>query len=51
MLASKDINDLISTVTALRNHESACAWNIKQTFASIIPYMLEETYEVIDGIE
>ncbi|WP_407966027.1 nucleoside triphosphate pyrophosphohydrolase [Bartonella sp. C271] len=51
MLASKDINDLISIVTALRNRESGCAWNIKQTFESIIPYMLEETYEVIDAIE
>ncbi|WP_438721495.1 nucleoside triphosphate pyrophosphohydrolase [Bartonella rochalimae] len=51
MLASKDINDLISIVAALRNPESGCAWNIKQTFESIIPYMLEEAYEVIDAIE
>ncbi|ATO57286.1 nucleoside triphosphate pyrophosphohydrolase [Bartonella sp. 1-1C] len=51
MLASKDINDLISIVAALRNRESGCTWNIKQTFESIIPYMLEEAYEVIDAIE
>ncbi|WP_273720697.1 MULTISPECIES: nucleoside triphosphate pyrophosphohydrolase [unclassified Bartonella] len=51
MIASKDINDLIAIVTALRNRESGCVWNIKQTFESLIPYMLEEVYEVIDAIE
>ncbi|WP_208437643.1 nucleoside triphosphate pyrophosphohydrolase [Bartonella taylorii] len=51
MLASKDINDLITIVTALRNRDSGCIWNIKQTFESLIPYMLEEVYEVIDAIE
>ncbi|GAA5105110.1 nucleoside triphosphate pyrophosphohydrolase [Bartonella jaculi] len=51
MIASKDINDLIAIVTALRNRDSGCVWNIKQTFESLIPYMLEEVYEVIDAIE
>ncbi|EJF81223.1 Nucleoside triphosphate pyrophosphohydrolase/pyrophosphatase MazG [Candidatus Bartonella washoeensis] len=51
MFASKDINDLIAIVAALRNRDSGCIWNIKQTFESLIPYMLEEVYEVIDAIE
>ncbi|ATP12269.1 nucleoside triphosphate pyrophosphohydrolase [Bartonella henselae] len=51
MFASKDINDLIAIVAGLRNRESGCIWNIKQTFESLIPYMLEEVYEVIDAIE
>ncbi|WP_208440561.1 nucleoside triphosphate pyrophosphohydrolase [Bartonella raoultii] len=51
MIASKDINDLITIIAALRNPESGCVWNIKQTFESLIPYMLEEVYEVIDAIE
>ncbi|KEC55008.1 nucleoside triphosphate pyrophosphohydrolase [Bartonella koehlerae] len=51
MFASKDINDLIAIVAALRNRESGCIWNIKQTFESLIPYMLEEVYEIIDAIE
>ncbi|MCZ2159043.1 nucleoside triphosphate pyrophosphohydrolase [Bartonella sp. 220] len=51
MNASKEINDLIAIVSALRNRESGCVWNIKQTFESLIPYMLEEVYEVIDAIE
>ncbi|WP_078691783.1 nucleoside triphosphate pyrophosphohydrolase [Bartonella taylorii] len=45
------MNDLIAIVTALRNRDSGCIWNIKQTFESLIPYMLEEVYEVIDAIE
>ncbi|WP_019222594.1 nucleoside triphosphate pyrophosphohydrolase [Bartonella rattaustraliani] len=51
MIASKDINDLITIVTALRNRENGCAWHIKQTVESLIPYMLEEAYEVIDSIK
>ncbi|UNE55299.1 nucleoside triphosphate pyrophosphohydrolase [Bartonella machadoae] len=51
MIASKDINDLIAIVKALRNPHNGCVWNIKQTFESLIPYMLEEVYEVIDAIE
>ncbi|UTO29111.1 nucleoside triphosphate pyrophosphohydrolase [Bartonella harrusi] len=51
MIASKDINDLIAIVKALRNPDNGCIWNIKQTFESLIPYMLEEVYEVIDAIE
>ncbi|GAA5103133.1 nucleoside triphosphate pyrophosphohydrolase [Bartonella acomydis] len=51
MRASNDINDLIAIVTALRNRDSGCIWNIKQTFESLMPYMLEEVYEVIDAIE
>ncbi|MEL6088827.1 nucleoside triphosphate pyrophosphohydrolase [Bartonella schoenbuchensis] len=51
MLASKDINDLITIITMLRNRDSGCAWDIKQTFESIIPYTIEEVYEVIDAIE
>lgn len=51
MLASRDIKDLIAIIVALRNRDSGCTWNIKQTFESLIPYMLEEVYEVIDAIE
>ncbi|MGF7158142.1 nucleoside triphosphate pyrophosphohydrolase [Bartonella heixiaziensis] len=51
MFASKDINDLIAIVAALRNRDSGCIWNIKQTSESLIPYLLEEVYEVIDAIE
>lgn len=35
----------------LRNPETGCPWDLKQTFASIIPHTLEEAYEVVDAIE
>jgi len=35
----------------LRNPESGCAWDIKQDFHSLIPYTIEEAYEVVDAIE
>ncbi|WP_455474757.1 nucleoside triphosphate pyrophosphohydrolase [Bartonella sp. B30(2025)] len=51
MLASKNIHDLTTIIVALRDHDNGCVWNKKQTFSSLIPYLLEEAYEVIDAIE
>jgi len=35
----------------LRDPKTGCPWDKKQTFASIAPYTIEETYEVVDTIE
>jgi len=35
----------------LRDPENGCPWDIKQDFASIVPYTIEEAYEVADAIE
>ena len=35
----------------LRDPENGCPWDIKQTFASIVPHTIEEAYEVADAIE
>ncbi len=51
MQASKDITRLIEIMAALRNPHTGCPWDIKQDFASIKPYTLEEAYEVADAIE
>ncbi len=34
----------------LRDPENGCAWDLKQNFASIAPYTIEEAYEVADAI-
>ncbi len=34
----------------LRDPETGCAWDIKQTFETIAPYTIEEAYEVADAI-
>src|SRR5690606_6290845 len=34
----------------LRDPQSGCPWDIKQSYATIVPYTLEEAYEVADAI-
>ena len=50
-MAKADIADLQYLMQRLRNPETGCPWDLKQTFASIVPYTLEEVYEVVDTIE
>lgn len=42
---------LLDVMSALRDPENGCPWDIKQTLKSIVPYTLEEAYEVADAIE
>lgn len=51
MHPSQDIETLLTIMERLRDKESGCPWDIEQTFASIIPYTIEEAYEVMDAIE
>ncbi|EFE97890.1 nucleoside triphosphate pyrophosphohydrolase [Serratia odorifera] len=41
---------LLTIMKTLRDPDSGCPWDRQQTFASIAPYTLEETYEVLDAI-
>ncbi|MGC9455930.1 MAG: nucleoside triphosphate pyrophosphohydrolase [Halothiobacillaceae bacterium] len=45
------IDRLRALMAALRDPESGCPWDIRQTFASIAPYTVEEAYEVLEAIE
>ena len=51
MQPSKDISRLIEIMTALRDPDTGCKWDIEQDFASIRHYTIEEAYEVADAIE
>jgi len=51
MQPSRDISRLNEIMAALRTPESGCPWDLEQTFATIVPYTLEEAYEVADAIE
>jgi MazG family protein len=42
---------LIEIMARLRDPETGCPWDRRQDFASLIPYTLEEAYEVADAIE
>jgi nucleoside triphosphate diphosphatase len=50
MQKSRDINRLLEIMTALRNPQTGCSWDIEQTFTTIAPYTIEEAYEVSDAI-
>ncbi|TKI08827.1 nucleoside triphosphate pyrophosphohydrolase [Martelella alba] len=41
---------LLDIMTRLRDPRTGCPWDRRQTFDSIAPYTLEETYEVLDAI-
>jgi len=42
--------ELIRVVAQLRNPEGGCPWDLEQTHASLVPYVLEEAHEVADAI-
>jgi len=45
------LQDLLNLMARLRDPQHGCPWDIKQTYASIVPHTLEEAYEVADAIE
>jgi len=42
--------ELIAVVARLRDPEGGCPWDLEQTHASLVPYVLEEAHEVADAI-
>jgi len=49
--AQRDIAALLEVMRRLRDPKSGCPWDIEQTFATIVPYTIEEAYEVAGAIE
>ncbi|GAA5218409.1 nucleoside triphosphate pyrophosphohydrolase [Corallincola platygyrae] len=45
------INKLIDVMAKLRDPNGGCPWDLKQNFSTIVPYTLEEAYEVAHAIE
>ena len=48
---SDQIARLLSIMARLRDPEDGCEWDVAQTFETIVPYTIEEAYEVADAIE
>lgn len=48
--ATEALSELIDVVAQLRNPEGGCPWDLEQTHASLVPYVLEEAHEVADAI-
>ncbi len=47
---SDNIQRLLNIMSRLRDPQGGCPWDLKQTYATIVPYTLEEAYEVADAI-
>jgi len=45
------IERLLAIMARLRDPDGGCPWDVKQTFASVAPYTIEEAYEVADAID
>lgn len=48
---SREIDELLKIMTALRNPQTGCPWDVEQSFRSIVPYTIEEAFEVADAVE
>lgn len=42
---------LLTVIAQLRHPETGCPWDLQQTPQSLIPYVLEEAYEVVDALQ
>jgi ATP diphosphatase len=47
---ARDIGRLLAIMAALRTPKTGCPWDLEQNFATIVPYTIEEAYEVADAI-
>lgn len=45
------IQDFVRLIAKLRDPNGGCPWDLKQNYRSMIPCLLEESYEVIEAIE
>ncbi|MBW4681258.1 MAG: nucleoside triphosphate pyrophosphohydrolase [Microcoleus vaginatus WJT46-NPBG5] len=44
------LQKLIEVVAKLRSPDGGCPWDLEQTPETLIPYVIEEAYEVVDAI-
>ncbi|MCK5649398.1 MAG: nucleoside triphosphate pyrophosphohydrolase [Gammaproteobacteria bacterium] len=47
----QQLTRLLDIMSQLRNPDSGCPWDLKQDYKSLVPYTLEEAYEVAEAIE
>ena len=48
---SYSIDDLKTLMIRLRDPESGCPWDTRQSYKTIVPHTIEEAYEVADAID
>ena len=47
----RKIDDLLAIMARLRDPDNGCPWDVKQSFETIVPYTIEEAYEVADAVD
>lgn len=50
-MKNSEIQPLLDVMARLRDPQSGCPWDLAQSFSTIVPFTLEEAYEVADTIE
>lgn len=48
---AEGIEKLVALMSALRDPDGGCPWDKQQNYASILPFTIEEVYEVAEAIE
>jgi ATP diphosphatase len=46
-----DMNKIEKIIKKLKDPEDGCPWDVKQTHASLLPYLIEESYEVVEAVK
>ena len=49
--SSSGLQKAIDVVAALRDPETGCPWDLKQTHHSLRPFLLEEAYEAVETMQ
>ncbi|MGE7417196.1 nucleoside triphosphate pyrophosphohydrolase [Methylobacterium tarhaniae] len=50
-MSTTPIARLLGIMASLRDPEGGCPWDLAQTHASIVPYTIEEAYEVAEAVD
>ena len=45
------IDELLAIMARLRDPDNGCPWDVEQSFETIVPYTIEEAYEVADAVD
>ncbi|WP_052122395.1 nucleoside triphosphate pyrophosphohydrolase [Chelonobacter oris] len=45
------IQQLLDIMAQLRHPQNGCPWDLEQDYQSMIPYLLEESYEVVEALQ
>ncbi len=49
--AAQAFREFVSIIKALRTPVTGCPWDLEQNHQTLRPYLIEETYEVLDAID